>query len=232
MCHGAPSSAFPEPGPCETLQGPIEAFVYGEANATRSIAIIPDIYGCNPFYRGFATHLARKDVRVYLVNPFAGLGELEEVTREKAFERRHGVRDKAFLDQFEVFLQEHGIGAVVGFCLGGLYVMELARRGNPATLIGLYPFPAGLQNQDPLPVPLDTLEDVQTPQTILVGDQDAGAGIDNVKTMADIATRNAALDLHVYEGSGHGFLTDLDSDDAHLKRNAQDAVAVVEQRLF
>jgi len=110
--------------------------------------------------------------------------------------------------------------------------MELARRGNTATLIGLYPFPAGLQNQDPLPVPLDTLEDVRTPQTILVGDQDAGAGIDNVKTMADIATRNTALDLHVYEGSGHGFLADLDSADPHLKQNAQDAVAVCVQRLF
>jgi len=111
-------------------------------------------------------------------------------------------------------------------------VMELARRGNSATLIGLYPFPAGLQNQDPLPVPLDTLEDVRTPQTILVGDQDAGAGIDNVKTMADIATRNTALDLHVYEGSGHGFLADLDSADPHLKQNAHDAVAVCVQRLF
>lgn len=232
MCHGAPSSAFPEPGPCETMRGPVEAFVYGEADAATTVAIIPDIYGCNPFYRGFATYLAQKGARVFLVNPFAGLGELEEVTREKAFERRHGVKDKAFLDQFEAFLQDQGIGAVVGFCLGGLYVMELARRGNSATLIGLYPFPAGLQNQDPLPVPLDTLEDVRTPQTILVGDQDAGAGIDNVKTMADIATRNTALDLHVYEGSGHGFLADLDSADPHLKQNAQDAVAVCVQRLF
>lgn len=230
MCHGVASSAFPEPGDFSSYSSDIQATMFGDSNAEQRIAILPDIYGSNPFYQGFAAHLAQRDRHVYLVDMFAGLGDIPKATREAAFERRHKLKDAAFIDSFERFVDKEHIGGVVGFCLGGLFVFELARRKLPALLVGFYPFPQGLPNQDALDVPFDYLADVKTDHTILVGSDDS-MGPENVQRLQHVATENAALDLHVYETSGHGFLADLTSDDALKRDNAKRALAVCERTL-
>lgn len=229
MCHDDQLASFPPPGEFGSMSDEVEAFVIGNESAGKRLAIIPDIYGCNPFYRGFATHLANKGSRVYLVNPFAGLGELAEATREAAFERRHKISDRDFVDRFVAFHQKNGVTGVIGFCIGGLFVFELARRELTGDLLSFYPFPQGLQNQDPLPIPFDYLDSIKTPNTVLLGDQDALLGPENVERMRIVAEQNESIDLHLYAGSGHGFLGDLDSSDAHLRDNAQDALAVCER---
>ena len=60
MCHGEKSPAFPDPGAASPYSKDIQAMVFGSPDAARQIAILPDIFGCNPFYQGFATYLAAR----------------------------------------------------------------------------------------------------------------------------------------------------------------------------
>ena len=164
---------------------------------------------------------------VYLVDAFAGLGDLPEVTREAAFARRGKVKDKAFLDSFEKFASARGLEAVVGFCLGGLYVFELARRGMEADLVGLYGFPQGLPNADALPIPFDYLTSVEQPFTMLMGSEDESVGREHLERLASMAGDVPAMTLKMYEGVGHNFLPFLDSDDPAKKAVAQDALSII-----
>lgn len=228
MCHGNKMRCFPEPDSIRPFTGDgLHGFLIGEGDRP-GLVILPDIYGCTPFYQGFAAHFAARGLTVLLLNPFHEFGALSEMTREAAFNRRHKVRDKAYVDALDAFLARNRIGGVVGFCVGGLYVFDLARRGYRGRLVALYPFPQGLPNQDPLPVPFDYLPDTPIRHTVLIGDSDTGLGSDNTRRMQDQAAANPAIDLRVFTGSGHGFLADLDGDDLHRQRNAQAALACVE----
>ena len=231
MCHGEASAAFPEPASFSPYSGGIQASVFGDPAAPRRIAILPDIYGSNPFYQGLATRLAHTGSLVYLIDTFAGLGDLPQATREAAFGRRHKLKDKTFVDQFAEFVERESMTGIIGFCLGGLFVFELARRGTTADLVGFYPFPQGLPNQDALDVPFDYLDGVTKQHTILVGTDDVSLGPENLDRLRDVAERNPALRLHVFESSGHGFLSDLTSDDMVKRDNAERALGLCEAAL-
>lgn len=240
MCHGKPSSRFPTPDegtafgatPAggETAGGTLHGFAFGPDLGPR-LAILPDIYGCNPFYKGLATHLAGKGLRVFLMNPFHAFGDLPEQTREAAFERRHKLRDRAYVDAFEAFLDREEIEGVLGFCLGGLYIFELAKRGYAGRLVAFYPFPQGLPNEDPLQVPFEYLDGVTARQTVLIGDSDPSLGPEHTARLRAVAAANPAIDLHVFAGSGHGFLGDLDSGESEKRANAEAALAIAEKGL-
>ncbi|MAU40028.1 MAG: carboxymethylenebutenolidase 2 [Kordiimonas sp.] len=232
MCHRDRLSSLPEPASYTEINGDIDALVFGGTDNQRRIAILPDIYGANPFYQSFSTYLADKGSQVFLVNPFSKLEELPEVTREAAFERRHKVMDKTYLDQLEVFLKEQDINAVVGFCLGGTWVLELARRGYTDELVAYYPFPQGLPNADAIPTPLDYMADINTPVTVLMGWEDDRVGTEVTEQTVAIAAQNSNLKLKVYDGSAHGFLTDLESDNELLAANAQDSLDICTAQLF
>ncbi|MEL7538930.1 MAG: dienelactone hydrolase family protein [Pseudomonadota bacterium] len=231
MCHGEASSAFPEPGAFRTSSTAPVAAIFGNESAAQRIAILPDIYGANPFYQGLATRFADQGAAVHLIDTFAGLGDLPKATREAAFARRHKLKDRAFVDHLEEYLTSAAITGVVGFCLGGLFVFDLARRRLNASLVAFYPFPQGLPNQDALDIPFDYLDETQTDHTVLVGDQDASLGSDLLARLADVAGRNPSIDLHVFERSEHGFLADLDSDDEQKRLNAIRALEICETRL-
>ena len=232
MCHGQAVTAFPAPVPGAPFDGAVSGYIYGDETAASRIAVLPDIYGCNPFYQGLCAHFAARGARVFLVDTFAGLGDLPEMTREAAFARRGRVRDRDFLDRFQTFAAGAGVTGVIGFCLGGLYVFELARRGMEAALVGLYGFPQGLPNQDPLPVPFDYLPDVRQPHLMLLGREDVPVGADTIARLEDMAASVPALSLTIYEGVGHDFLPLLDSDDAGERAAAEDALAACEAALL
>ncbi len=225
MCHGKAVAAFPNPTEPANFENGVAGYHWAKPKAKSKIAILPDIYGCNPFYRGLATRFNQLGAEVFLVDTFAGFGDLPEMTREAAFARRGKVADKEFLDRFEKFVEAEGITGVVGFCLGGLYVFELARRGVQTTLVGLYGFPQGLPNQDPLPIPFEYLHAVETTFTMLLGADDAAVGPDNIQRLQTMAPAAGSMDLTVYQGVGHDFLPLLDSDDADQKATAEDALA-------
>lgn len=232
MCHGKAVAAFPTPTEPATFDEGVQGYHWANAGAQHKIAILPDIYGCNPFYRGLATRYAQLGADVYLVDTFAGFGDLPEMTRDAAFARRGKVADKEFLDRFEAFVTSHSITGVIGFCLGGLYVFELARRGVQTALVGLYGFPQGLPNQDPLPTPFEYLHAVDTPFAMLLGADDPAVGADNVKRLQAMAPDVPGMDLTVYDGVGHDFLPLLDSEDPALRATAEDAIATCDRLLL
>jgi carboxymethylenebutenolidase len=232
MCNGAALSFFPEPGQVRQFSGPVEAFVQGPDDAPRRIAVLPDIYGCSPFYVGLSAYFALRGSQVFLVDTFAGLGDLAQPTREAAFARRHKVADKKFLDRFEAFSREQRITGVIGFCLGGLYIFELARRGLNAELVGLYGFPQGLPNMDPIPVPFDYIEGLKKPYTMLIGREDASVGPENVRRLEDIAGRNAATNLVVFDGVGHDFMSALGQTSGPASDAARQSLELCEAELL
>lgn len=232
MCHGAPVAAFPAPLAGIPVSGEVHGYAYGRADARHCIAVLPDIYGCTPFYQGLCRHLAERDAHVILVNPFHEFGPLREPSREAAFLRRHRLQDKNFVDAFQRFADRQEITGVLGFCLGGLYVFELARRGMAAALVGLYGFPAGMPNQDPLPIPFDYLPEVTTPFTMLMGETDMSVGPDLIARLEAMKESVPAMSLTTYPGVGHGFLPMLDSSDPHEREVARDALARVRSALF
>jgi carboxymethylenebutenolidase len=158
--------------------------------------------------------------------------DLPEQTREAAFARRDKLRDRAFVDAIESFARRHFAAGVLGFCLGGLYVFELARRGLSAALVSLYGFPQGLRNQDPLPVPFDYLETLPVRQTAIFGEADYLQTADNLARIKSIAANNPAFDLKIYTKSGHGFLSDLESEDEVLRTNAHEALVLTANALL
>jgi carboxymethylenebutenolidase len=232
MCHTETSATFPLPGKHIAVNAGLHSLAFGDPEEGIRIALLPDIYGAGPFYQGLATYIAGKGAFVHLMDPFHDLGALAEPTREAAFARRNAVRDRAYVDAFERFAREQGIAGVAGFCLGGLYVFELARRGLPVNLVSLYGFPQGLANDDPLPVPFDYLDGLPHPHVALFGNQDHSQSPKNLQRLDEIAKRNPHFALHVFPGSGHGFLADLDSDDSALAGNARLALKIVEETLF
>lgn len=232
MCHGVAVAAFPAPQLGTSYGGAVTGYVYDRPGAHKRLAILPDIYGCNPFYQGLARYYQDAGAHVVLVDPFAGLGELPEMSRELAFARRHKVNDAAFVDAFQAFCEAENITGVVGFCLGGLYIFELARRGLKADLVGLYGFPQGMANQGALPVPFDYLPSVTQPFTMLMGREDPSVLPENVDKLSDMDDQCPAMDLTVYREAGHGFLPEISGDDPALQAVAKDALAKMDAALL
>ena len=234
MCHSDAPSLFPRTTHAEKSEGAITAYRYrGTTPIGPRLAVVPDIYGCNDFYRGYAAYLAARGAsEVFLIDPFAEWGHLAKPSREAAFERRHKVADKSYVGAITIFLAEHRIDGLVGFCLGGLYVFELARRQAVRRLVAYYPFPQGLPNRDPLDVPFDYLGEVRAPHTVILGERDASLGEANLERLLAAAARNPAIDLHVLPGAGHGFLADLESDDSERRRAAEQGLELGNATLF
>lgn len=233
MCHTRANIALPSPGQADRISDPgATALAYGAPASDHRIIVIPDIYGASPFYRGLSTWYANKGARVFLLDPFAEVGELPEVTREAAFARRAKLRDRACVDAIEDFAGRHRVTGIVGFCLGGLYVFELARRGVNAALISLYGFPQGMPNHDPLPVPFDYLDGLAAQQIAIFGETDYLQTPENFARLKDLAAKNPGFSLRLYPKSGHGFLADLDSQDDTLCTNAHDALALTTKALL
>ena len=223
MCHDTTPSSLPSPGNYQLCNS--QGLKYWDFTNNKdsevSVALLTDIYGCNEFYQSMSTLFAEQGWQSHLIDLFSDLGELPEVTRDAAFERRHKLRDQDACDLIAQYIIDNNITAVVGFCLGGNFVFELARRNVKVNLIAYYPFPAGLPNENGLDPAFDYLEQLQTEVTVLIGDDDDRVGLDNVTKLNDISESNSALTVNVYPHSKHGFLEDLDSTDPVLKRNAK-----------
>lgn len=232
MCHIRKLSLCPDEQRASEYTGSVSALSFKNAGGHRRIALLPDIYGVTPFYQGLASLLSDRGALVHLVDPWQPFGELPEMTREAAWARRHHLRDRLFCDELEAFLGQERIETVVGFCIGGNFVLELVRRGYRGSCCAFYPLPWGMANEDGLQPPFEYMEALDHEVTIIMGERDPLAGAENVHRLREICARNPALDLHLYEASGHGFLADVDSDRETLRSNARAALDLMLDKAF
>ena len=232
MCHTSKIEYFGELLDYHEFSSDVDGLVFEGDEAGKRVAVLPDIYGTTDFYKGYASYVARFGARTYLTNPWSEFGDLPEPTREAAYERRHKLKDREHCDRLESFLANEKIEAVVGFCLGGNFVFDLARRGYAGSLIAAYPLPWGMANQDEIAPAFEYMPTLGKAVTILMGAADHLAGPDNIQKLKYIVAANAKLTMHLYEGSNHGFFTDIDGSDEKLKGNAKDAIDKVTAILF
>jgi carboxymethylenebutenolidase len=232
MCHQSGVSFFGKLQKFEKFSAEVDGLLFPNSAATGRVAVLPDIYGLTEFYKGYASYLADFGAQVYLTNPWSEFGELPDNTREAAYERRGKLRDNAHCDQLETFLSSKKIQTVIGFCLGGNFAFELARRGFKGTLIAVYPLPWGMQNQDEITPAFEYMPTLAKKITVFMGAADHLAGADNIRKLENIASDNESLTLHLYKGSNHGFFADIDGPDQKLKLNAKDAIDKINKTLF
>jgi len=232
MCHQDRVRFFGDPGQGESFSGVLDGVAFGAAGGGKKVAILPDIYGLTDFYKGYASYVAGFGARTFLIDPWSEFGELAEPSREAAYERRHKLKDREHCDQLELFLAGEKIDAIVGFCIGGNFAFEMARRGFEGTIIAVYPLPWGMSNQDEIAPAFDFMPALSKDVTILMGAADHLAGPENIEKMKSIVAGNAQLTMHLYDGSNHGFFTDIDGTDQRLADNARDAIDRVTGILF
>jgi carboxymethylenebutenolidase len=195
----------------------IPAFVARpEGEKAPAVVILHDIHGANAFYHDVARRLAGEGFVAVLPDLFVREGALETPTREAAFARaaRHdqvrGVQDIA---NAITWLRGHeattGKVGVVGFCMGGTYVMlAAAREPLPEAGVAFYGFPAGSNRPLSPLVPMTEVAEVRAPLLGLWGDQDVGVGMDNVAAYDEgLTARGAEHEFVIYPGLPHGFLT-------------------------
>ena len=216
---------------CEFTRA-VDGIVFAGKDSGIRVAVLPDIYGLTDFYKGYASYVSGFGAQTYLTNPWSAFGELPEATREAAFERRHNLRDREHCDHLEEFLRNENIDAIVGFCIGGNFAFEMARRGYEGTIIAVYPLPWGMANQDEVTPAFEYMPTLKKEVTILMGEADHLAGPDNIQKLKDVVAGNSKLTMHLYAGSNHGFFTDIDGTDGKLKGNAKDAIDKVNRILF
>ena len=230
MCHRDGLSSFGEIRDHSDFHAAVSGIHFPGDGA--QIAVMPDIYGLTDFYKGYASYLAGRGADVYLTNPWHEFGDLAEATREAAYERRHKLRDREHCDRLERFLSDKAIDTFVGFCIGGNFAFELARRGFGGTNVAIYPLPWGMPNPDQLTPAFDYLPELDRDVTIIMGAADHLAGAENIARLETQARANPRLTLHLYPGSDHGFFKDIAGEDEALRTNAEDAMSKVDRLLF
>lgn len=239
MCHEKwkPAARDDGPGPsaCSFTVSDgqsMPAWWYGDAPGRGVCLVLPDIFGPSPFYHKVASLIAREGYRTVLADYFFREGPLAEVTREGAFGRRSAMDENLCLrDIGNVVDQLAGeVGAarigVVGFCLSGTFVLDLASARDDLATVAFYGFPEGPGGQvvSRAPRPIDVADRLRGPITAFWGDQD-GIPMELVERFgAEVARHGADYRQHVYPGVGHGFLQGLveERPDSGAARDAFD----------
>ena len=95
MCHTNKIEYFGELLDFREFSEEVDGLIFEGNEASKRIAVLPDIYGLTDFYKGYASYIAGFGARTYLTNPWSEFGELPEATREAAYERRAKIRSIA-----------------------------------------------------------------------------------------------------------------------------------------
>ncbi|TMF23014.1 MAG: dienelactone hydrolase family protein [Chloroflexi bacterium] len=177
-----------------------------------AVLIINDVFGRSPFYDHLARRLAQAGYVATTPEYFFRQGSLAEPTRDAATARaklldfrKWGDDMSAAVDWLRARAEVAGGVATIGFCMGGTRSLLLAaRRDDLAGTVSYYGFPADARAET---TPIAAAPKMRGPILGHWGDQDAGAGMDNVeKLRAALAAAHVEHEFHIYPGLGHGFL--------------------------
>ena len=234
MCHPeVPEGTMPPNVRTEELTIAVDGgsmptlVAFPERARAPAVLVINDVFGRSPFYEHTARRLAQAGFVAATPEFFFREGPLPEPTREAAMARAKRLDFSRTVDDLSAAIdwlrtrpETNGAVGTIGFCMGGTFVLLLAaRRRDIAASVCYYGFPADARTSAR---PIDLAAKMKGPILGHWGDQDAGAGMDNVKQL-DVALDAAGVEheFHVYPGLGHGFLkASLDAEGAPEYRQA------------
>jgi carboxymethylenebutenolidase len=208
-----------------TLPSGTAAEVAGGAGAVRGVVVIPDIMGLRPLFDEHVAALARDhDWAVAAIEPFPGREDMP--LEERLATGVASLDDERVLGDASAAADELGTGdrtAVLGFCMGGMYVLKAAGTGRfdrAVAFYGMIRLPDRFDGPGHAE-PLDWLErraPGACPVLAIVG------GRDEFTPPDDIAALRRLPDVEVveYPDAGHGFVHDA-SRESHRAADAADA---------
>ena len=220
MCHPEVPAGAPIPDVrVEEVTIPVESdgamsglLALPERVPAPGILIVNDVFGRSPFYDHLARRLAQAGFVATTPEYFFREGALPEPTRDAAMDRakkldfkRWGRDMAAAIDWLRARKDVHGMVGTIGFCMGGTMVMLLAaRKEGIAATVSYYGFPADARTDTS---PIELAPKMRGPILGHWGDQDSGAGMDNVaKLRASLEQAGVEHEFQIYPGLGHGFL--------------------------
>ena len=193
---------------------PAYAYGYRAGEPQPTVIILHDIWGANKFYRDMGQRLAEAGFAAILPDLFVRQGPLTKPSREAAFARAGQHSFTVALEDIRAIVDKlssegRNVG-VIGFCMGGtLALLADARIPQLKAAVVYYGFPV---NSHPTPNrpfnPIDEVGQLHAPILGFFGEEDSGVGPDNVRAY-EAAARQAGktIDVTIYPGVGHGFLT-------------------------
>ena len=219
MCHPEVPAGAPIPEVrVENATIPVEngtmpgLVAFPEHVPAPGILVINDVFGRSPFYDQLVRRLAQAGFVAATPEYFFREGSLPEPTREAAMARakrldfkRWGRDMSAAIDWLRERPEVNAAVGTIGFCMGGTQALLLAaRRDDLAATVSYYGFPADARTETS---PIEVAAKMHGPILGHWGDQDAGAGMDNVeKLRVALDAARVEHEFHIYPGIGHGFL--------------------------
>src|SRR2546427_6238068 len=174
------------------------------------ILIVNDVFGRSPFYDNLARRLAQAGFVAVTPEYFFREGFLAEPTREAAMARakrldfkRWGRDMSAAIDWLRARREVNGAAGTIGFCMGGTQALLLAARCDDiAATVSYYGFPADARTESS---PIAVAPKMHGPILGHWGDQDEGAGVDNVeKLRAGLEAAGWGSEVHSQPGRRRG----------------------------
>lgn len=151
-------------------------------------------------YDAFAIDLFGKDNR-----PTDTEGKKAETG--KLYKDRERMRSLMLGGLAEARKDRDGKTIVMGYCFGGAAVLELARSGKAANVVGYASFHGGLATPEGQSYPADT-----SPMLIAHGGADTAVPMSQVATLSEELEKAGVMyEIQVYSGAPHAF-TVFDSD--------------------
>jgi carboxymethylenebutenolidase len=189
--------------------------------ARGAVVVVGDVHGARtPFYEHLATLLAAHGFDAVVPEFFFRVGPLSERTQEAVFGRKAKLDEPQALRDLGEAITWAGdritggatrVGAL-GFCLGGMFVLDLAATRSDLATVCYYGFPAGTPGPPGDPnrtaaTPLEQVDRMQGPILGFWGELDERVGIPNVEQLAQrLHERSVDFEHVIYPGLDHGFL--------------------------
>lgn len=171
------------------------------------VLVMPGGFGLGRNAKGRAEMLARMGYVALAGDPYGGgieIDDLKEVMKRvtglRADLQKFRRRARVALDQLIAMpLVDPTRVAAIGYCLGGTFVLELARDGVP--IAGVVTFHGGLETKSPAPLGM-----VKAKLLILTGADDPTVPVAQVNAFAEEMTK-AGSDWQIitYSSTKHGF---------------------------
>ena len=183
-----------------------------DAPTKSGVVILPTIFGVNSFVRGYAEMLARTGLAAAVWDHYEGLPLTTDYEESKARARKLGdagmhAKVGKWVDYMLRDLQLTSVG-VLGFCLGGRYVlMAAARDRRIKACAAAYP---SIENPRPPHQEEDAVAlaaDIRCPVHVVQPGHDHVASVETYAALKETLSKRAAPTIwQYYPDAEHGFM--------------------------